>query len=120
MDAVEFLKVRRRICEANAEACYSCPLSTSNVSCLLMMTNRGSENVVVDKVEQWVKEHPVKPRQSEFLKMYPNVSIDVRDGIILLSPCALDIKIQEGVECQDNNCAECRKNYWLQEIQEEE
>lgn len=120
MDAVEFLKATKRMCEANIKTCQGCPLFDSDGGCSFTIITEGNENIAVDIVERWAKEHPVKTRQSEFLKMYPNVSIDVRDGIILLSPCALDIKIQEGVECQDNDCAECRKNYWLQEIQEEE
>lgn len=91
MDAVEFLKVRKRMCAANNVTCYECPLSSSTGSCLFMTKDKGAENVVVDRVKQWSKEHPIKTRQSEFLKMFPNTLKD-KHGIIHIVPCALDVK----------------------------
>nr|DAO00620.1 MAG TPA: hypothetical protein [Caudoviricetes sp.] len=56
------------------------------------------------------KEHPVKTRQSEFLKMYPNARID--DGVIFLGPCAIDNSHKCTLDCK-----KCCRDYWLAEIE---
>lgn len=65
----------------------------------------------VSKVEQWAKDHPVKTRQSEFLKMFPNAAID--DGVLCISPC----KIEKDIVCVNGkSCNECCREYWLAEV----
>jgi len=78
---------------------------------------------VVEQVEQWVKEHPVKTRQSEFLKMFPSASIDA--GAVCICPKTLVpetyaasdgrgcIHVRNGVKCST-----CRRDFWLAEISE--
>lgn len=67
----------------------------------------------VSKVEQWAKDHPVKTRQSEFLKMFPNASIDEDDGILCIRPCY----VEEDIGCTDGrNCDGCRRKFWLAEV----
>ncbi len=108
MDAVEFLKGFDRMCEAYDKDgfCKNCPAYEYNCC-----TNfNGQENDVVQIVEQWVKEHPVKTRQSEFLKMFPNARID--DGVIFLGPCAID----NSHKCM-LDCKKCCHDYWLKEIE---
>ena len=117
MDAVEFLKIRKRICTLSRDKCYECPLSSSAGSCLFMTTDKGGENVAVDRVEQWSKEHPVKTRQSEFLKMFPNVGMV--EGVVHISPCTIDNSIWENCnKCtRHEKCSDCRRDYWLQEVE---
>ena len=82
----------------------------------------GFENKFPEKaveiVEQWAKEHPANTRQSEFLKLFPNAKID--NGAIDIGPCAIDSYYKPHNKCIDTPCEECRKNYWLSEVEDEQ
>lgn len=99
MDAVEFFKTVKRLC---GQGCAKCPV------CKI--------EEMVSKVEQWAKEHPIKTRQSEFLKMFPNADL-CRDVINIL-PCS----VEKGMSkcCSDKRCEECRKDYWLTEVDDDD
>lgn len=59
------------------------------------------------------KDHPVKTRQSEFLKKFPNAVIDEDDGILGIRPCDID----ERIGCtNEKGCDGCRRKYWLAEV----
>lgn len=67
----------------------------------------------VQIVEQWAKDHPVKTRQSEFLKLFPNAAIDEDDGILCIKPCTID----ESIGCTNGKgCDDCYRKYWLTEV----
>lgn len=56
MDAVEFLKTQRRICEEyEAGVCTDCPFDNANELCSFYTDD---EEEVVRKVEHWSKQHP--------------------------------------------------------------
>ena len=114
MDAVEFLKARSRMCNDNV--CEGdCPL-------FYCCNDRIDDNMVelVSIVEQWAKEHPVKTRQSEFLKRYPEAEIG-DDGYPSVAPCQLykdmEEKDENGVCCKNCGCGICRRDFWLKEIE---
>ena len=74
---------------------------------------------LVPIVEQWAKEHLVKTRQSEFLKMWPDAEIS-DDGFPSIAPCQLDVRFIHGKtqkDCEDRGvCNKCRRDFWLKEI----
>lgn len=114
MDAVEFFKTVNRLC---GQGCAKCPVCKKDI-CMVrraaMLSNASVESIeeMVSKVEQWAKEHPIKTRQSEFLKMFPNADL-CRDVINIL-PCSVE---KEMSKCCDNKrCVECRREYWLAEV----
>ena len=114
MDAVEFLKARSRMCNDNV--CEGdCPL-------FYCCNDRIDDNMVelVSIVEKWAKAHLIKTRQSEFLKMWPNAEIG-DDGLPSIAPCQLykdmEEKDENGVCCKNGGCAECRRDFWLKEIE---
>ena len=116
MDAVEFFKTVNRLCEN--QSCSECPVCKEGV-CMVMNMVRIDGGLVesieetVSKVEQWVKDHPVKTRQSEFLKLFPNAVIDEDDGILGIRPCDID----ERIGCTNGKgCDGCRRKYWLTEV----
>ena len=114
MDAVEFLKALGRLCN-NYLCGDNCPLIDS-------CDDESDDGYVrkVQMVEQWAKEHPVKTRQSEFLKMWPDAEIG-DDGYPSVAPCQLykdmEEKNEDGVCCKNCGCAECRRDFWLKEIE---
>lgn len=112
MDAVEFLKTLCRMC--NCE-CYKCEFGKrlrGFETCTAWRKTHPKEAVTI--VEKWAKEHPTKTRQSEFLKHYPGARITI-DGF--LHACPMDVFSDTGVNCNARNCFECRKKFWLTEVE---
>lgn len=116
MDAVEFFKTVNRLCEN--QSCRECPVCKEGV-CMVMNMVRIDGGLVesieetVSKVEQWAKDHPVKTRQSEFLKLFPNATIDEDSGILCIKPCTID----ESIGCTNGKgCDDCYRKYWLTEV----
>ena len=106
MDAVEFIKQVRRMGKQKGEAiCFK-------------LEEKDTE--IVDQVEQWAKEHPVKTRQSEFLKKWPDAEIS-GDGLLSIAPCQLDVRWIQGESPDDREnrgvCGKCRRDFWLKEIE---
>ena len=115
MDAVEYVKQRKRMCDYyKHNNCSKCPA----FSCEECGGLNGI-STMVPIVEKWVKEHPVKTRQSEFLKQWPDAEIG-DDGLPSVAPCQLYKDIEEkdenGICCKNCGCAECRRDFWLKEI----
>lgn len=122
MEAVEFLKTLCRMC--NCE-CYNCEfrkrLSVFE-TCTAWRKTHPEEAVAI--VEQWAAEHPIKTRQSVFLEQYPEAKI-LKDGAIVICPLAVSAAYREKRE-KDGSCAnlrfgacdECRKAFWLAEVEE--
>lgn len=103
--------------------CYK----TDCKDCLLDQKCRPSANVepeeVVELVEEWAKEHPIKTHQSEFLKMFPNADMQ---RIYTLFPCVMDQTIRP-TRCvkyesfsSPKKCVECRNDYWTEEVPDNE
>ena len=116
MDAVEYVKQRKRMCDYyNHNNCSECPA----FSCEECGGLNGI-STMVPIVEKWAKEHPVKTRQSEFLKQWPNAEIS-DDGLPIVAPCQLNVELpqcesQEG--CENRGvCDKCRRDFWLKEIE---
>lgn len=109
MDAVEFLRARRKLCNDNV--CEeSCPLFHC---CDDDIEDDRIRQVFA--VEQWVKEHPVKTRQSEFLKMFPNASVGY-NGTLVICPSQADTKAVAECVRSERNCDKCKRDFWLKEI----
>ena len=116
MDAVEYVKQRKRMCDYyKHNNCSKCPA----FSCEECGGLNGI-STMVPIVEKWAKEHPVKTRQSEFLKQWPDAEIG-DDGLPSIAPCQLYKDIEEkdenGICCKNCGCAECRRDFWLKEIE---
>ena len=97
--------------------CNICPLGKTTCH-LFISENPDKANEIILK---WCKEHPVETRQDRFLKMFPNTKIN-SDGIIMISPCTLEggETIPKNFPCSPctDDCVECRKKYWLAEVDE--
>ena len=58
---------------------------------------------------------PKKTRQDEFLEHYPNAEKYV-SGVLTIAPCSLGERKHQ--HCENGTCWECKRNYWLQEVEE--
>ena len=113
MDAVEYVKQRERMCEHYVH-CGDCPVGDyQGCASLNEIPN------LVPIVEKWAKEHPVKTRQSEFLKQWPDAEIS-DDGLPSIAPCQLNVELlqcESQKDCEDRGvCNKCRRDFWLKEI----
>ena len=113
MDAVEYVKQRRRMCDYYVN-CGDCPACDYE-----WCSSLNGIPKMVPIVEQWAKEHPVKTRQSEFLKMWPDAEIG-DDGLPSVAPCQLNIELlqcESQDDCEERGaCGKCRRDFWLKEI----
>lgn len=115
MDAVKFIKERKRMC--NGRPCATCPLfAVHQLECLpdckKWCMDHPEASVTV--VEKWAEEHR-KTRQSEFLKQWPNCMVD-RDGTVGMCPRNVD----KNYICDLNRytgCLDCRREFWMQEVE---
>ena len=119
MDAVEYIKTLRKLCKSQ-ERCSGCVLYDKEDKCCILNISEYTEKSV-QIVEQWAKEHPIKTRQSEFLKMFPNAYLKT---ITRLLPCSLD-KTLKPLRCAKYGylsttcrCDRCRDDYWNEDVSE--
>lgn len=117
MAAVEYLKARARMTCRCIINCSECGLSAINnhrgVECKIIEDVHPEEAVAI--IQKWDEEHPAKTRQSEFLKMFPDVKL-LNNEIIDICPRCVDITLPERPRCYSVKCSECKKDYWLAEI----
>lgn len=104
MDAVKFVKERRRMFDVTGEYpkynLFSLTISAENV---------------VKEVEEWSAAHPCKTRSSEFLKNYPN-AINC-EGVPIICPKTIDERYNPCSGCSRIDCYDCKKEYWMQEVE---
>ncbi len=103
MDAVELVKIIQRIAKSQGKREF--PISIS-----------FDPKIFVCSVSTWDKEHPAETRQSEFLKMFPDVLLDA-NGSVDLCPALLviDCRTYDNMcihRGEPMSCSECRKKFW--------
>ena len=123
MTALEFLKERKRICHTYP-VCEGCPINDKLVHyddntrrhCNDFLGSDPEEAIEI--VGQWVEEHSVRTRQSEFLKIFPNASLD-SNRIVDICPRATDAATATCENGAYEGCSSCRQKYWLSEVSED-
>lgn len=105
MDAIEFLKAAKRRYESNPDKNFSA-----------IYLDLPDFEDYVKGVEEWAKEYPVKTRQTEFLRMFPDAQIR-RDGYIDIAPCNLYKGIHEKCSKSSMKCDECYKKFLGKEVE---
>ena len=108
MDAVEFLDKVDRLSKRG---------STEEKMRYNDYRTAGDNTWAVKFVEQWDAEHPVKTRQSEFLKLFPNAPIYTNTHNVALDPCLVDTTLR-GHCPTGRGCDICRREFWLAEVEE--
>ncbi len=64
------------------------------------------------------KHRPKKTRQNEFLKMFPNAPV-THNGLLGVKPCTVEGCSFIKQKCDSYaTCLDCRRDYWLQEVEE--
>lgn len=127
MDAVEFLVTHDRMCDALAPSCAGCEIMKAVAyttdgygTCREYIRKHPEEAVEI--VERWAKDHPRKTRQSELLKLFPRTGLG-DDGLVGFCPEDMDSEFacprkERGPYAPD--CGDCRKKYWLEEVEDDD
>ncbi len=114
MNANKFLQEYKRLCDSY-NRCAECPLYIDK-PCSEMparFTNEFSAKLI-KAVEEWSAAHPAATRAALFKKTFPNART-FKDGSLRLCPHDID----ESFKCPlELNCAACRIQYWLKEVQQ--
>ena len=113
MDTVEFLKEAIRMCKSYT-SCTGCVLEHK---CPTTSMETEAPDKLVEIIEKWSKEHPIKTRQDKFLEQYPDTFVDAQD-IININPCMIE---KQRLNCSNPNisCRECREQFWSEELKNE-
>lgn len=119
MDAVEFIKERRRMCSFYGGGCMGCPASNASdaSACLADIELQGDAEEQVRIVEEWSAAHPRKTRQSVFLEQWPDADRD-KYGVCSICPKY----VNRSVSCprdsmMPKSCDDCRREFWMQEVE---
>ena len=112
MDALEFIKAIKQMLRAGA--------NNSTVQKYISAYKKNDCEGMVKAAEQWAAEHPVKTRQSEFLKLFPGAA-PTKDGVLAICPNAFSpvYKDERGL-CKWHyaDCDNCCRQFWLAEVEE--
>lgn len=112
MDALEFIRERNRMCNSfGHNSCGNCP-ANKHGECIITLWDEE----IVPIVEKWSKENPIKTRQSEFLKLFPEAYVG-GDGCLALNPCEFYPNMRKECTNKYNWCSDCRHKFWMQEIE---
>lgn len=106
MDAVKFIEEHRRMYKVTGKHLHT------------LAEGIPAEDVVKE-VEEWSAAHPRKTRQSVFLEHYPEARISTH-GVLLVCPCPISASHRNaggGCATIDRRCDDCRKEYWMQEVE---
>lgn len=112
MDAVRFIKEKKRMCDSFDDYCNGCPISqrAGNFACSDFQYKHPEQAVAI--VEKWSEEHPRETRLTQFLKHYPNAPMD-DDGTPKV--CVNELGFTRDDGCTALNCINC----WNTPIEEE-
>lgn len=118
MDALEFLKEERRMCNSFDTGCVKCPLG--DIGCCVSPEETDEEfEKEIAIIERWSKEHPRKTRQSVFLEQYPEARIG-DDGVLQVYPCSISASHRNArgnCATMSRECPDCRREFWIQEAE---
>ena len=118
MEALEFLKERKRMCRSFGGSCTGSPCE--KVRCALnSLTSDDDYKRIVAAVEEWFAAHPRKTRQSVFLEKWPEARIG-DDGVLQIYPCSISASHRNArgnCATMGRKCPDCRREFWMQEVE---
>lgn len=124
MEALEYEKARIRMCNTmvlKEGGCSACPLYDGlKFRCMIAayVVTKPDEDAIkknIDKVIKWAKDHPVKTRQSEFLKMFPNAQMVNIERTFCVAHFD-STKVCKESNPSNEKCIACRYRFWNEEV----
>lgn len=111
-----------RMCE-KINDCKYCPLGSKNngygIACSDLM--REDPDKANEIILNWCKEHPVVTRQSKIQKIIPAITLNADEEYVDICPSEIDTDFNRNKLCDNYTaCSDCKKEYWLAEVEENE
>lgn len=106
MDAVKFIEEHRRMYKVTGKH-------------LPTLAEGIPAEDVVKEVEEWAAAHPRKTRKSVFLEQYPEALV-FDGGTLSACPVLFSFGYRNaygGCASPYGSCAECRREFWMQEVE---
>lgn len=121
MDAKEFFNEAVRLCDSDDVMNMDKDMKEDLWTLLDICANedrfKNGYDELIDYVEKWSKDNPLKTRQEVLVKRFPYQRLDA-DGLSPICPRDFDTRIKRD-RC-DYDCHECRKKYWTSPADEED
>lgn len=113
MDMTEFFSELLRMCKSSSD-CAKCQYNGGMCDNAIELLEK-----TVAVVEKWSREHPRKTRQSVFLEQYPEAQIDDNDVLSVWPAVISPSHRKDGGGCLNIHkvCADCRREFWMQEVE---
>ena len=117
MDALEFLRERKRMCKSFNRCSDGCPAWGGLCKLETGTVFEWEADKQVEIVKEWSTAHPRKTRQSVFLEQWPETEIDTF-GYLTVCPkrISADCRIRYG-NCSNRLCSDCHREFWMQEVE---
>ena len=118
MDAVKFIEEHKKLCEGYV-TCSGRPANDNNDRCRFSVTLGDEAAKQIELLEEWAAAHPRKTRQSVFLEQYPEALV-FDGGTLSACPVLFSSEYRNaygGCESPYGPCAECRREFWMQEVE---
>lgn len=106
MDAVKFIEEHRRMYKVTGKH-------------LPTLAEGIPAEDVVKEVEEWSAAHPRKTRKSVFLEQYPEALV-FNGGTLSACPVLFSSEYRNaygGCASPYGSCTECRREFWMQEVE---
>ena len=111
----DYARFMKEYCK-NQERCDGCPLMDRSTGMLCDDFIREHSEEANENILKWCEKHPIETRRDKFLEIYPNA--DTSNGSIAICPKAIDKTVKCGHVALANICSDCKRNYWLAEVDE--
>lgn len=111
MDAVDCMKAVTRMLKSGTIDCA--------IQKYISAQKKNDYEGMVKAAEQWAAEHPIKTRQSEFLKQWPEADVD-ENGVLQTCPALISASHRDQTgwcATLSNKCENCRKAFWFTEVE---
>lgn len=103
--------------------CIECPiqraqrdLGHTSWSCVRWI--RAFPASATEIIREWSIKHPANTWQSKMLEVFPQARI-LEDGVLAFCPrCYVEFARAEDY-CDNKNCADCRREFWLQVVDDD-
>lgn len=111
-----------RMCIKMGE-CSFCPLSLNDngksLACnIFIVTYPDKANEIILK---WCEEHPAETRQSKIQEIIPAITLNAGEEYVDICPNEIDTDFNHNKLCDNYaECSDCKKEYWLAEVDKNE
>ena len=119
MDAKEFVKDIRRMCEYY-EDCVECPNRECGYCSKSGLLADDEAEEIISIVDKWAKEHPVETNQTKLLELFPNLKLNA-NGTVDYCPKTFGANCECIRMCVGNrtewtmDCLVCKNKFWNSE-----